>query len=318
VATGNKLWDTSPPADYPWGNFWAYDNPAAYGMIYGLGYSGVYAWNVTNGKEVWHFKDRPTEMETPYGTWPFGSSNAVVGGGIIYAPNTEHSPTLPYLRGWKLHALDAFTGEEIWNIRGFWATIGAIAEGTLFATNYEDGYQYAFSKGNTATTVSASEEVIAQSSSIMLKGAVLDMSPAQNGTAAVSDASMSSWMEYLHMQQPYPLNATGVDVSLDAVDPNNNFVHIGTATSDLTGKYSFLWKPEIEGKYTIVASFLGSESYYSSTAETSIGVTAAPPTPTPPPEPQPAPDYTLPIVGTGIAMILAVAIATILLLRKRP
>ena len=37
------------------------------------------------------------------------------------------------------------------------------------------------------------------------------------------------------MQKPIPANATGVEVTLDAVDPNGNFIHLGTATSDMSG-----------------------------------------------------------------------------------
>jgi hypothetical protein len=192
----------------------------------------------------------------------------------------------------------------------------AIAQGVLTTTNSVNGYTYAFGKGETATTVSPSSEVIAKGDSILLKGTVLDMSPAQNGTAAVSDATMTAWMQCLHMQQPYPASGTGVKVSLDALDPNNNFVHIGDATSDLSGKYSFLWQPDIEGKYTIVASFYNTEAYYGSTAETSIGVTAAAATPTPPPGAPVPPDYTMTIIGGIVAIIIAIAIAAIYMKRK--
>ena len=41
------------------------------------------------------------------------------------------------------------------------------------------------------------------------------------------------------MQQPHPTNTTGVPVTLTAIDPNNNFVTLGTATSDASGYYSF-------------------------------------------------------------------------------
>ena len=84
-------------------------------------------------------------------------------------------------------------------------------------------------------------------------------------------------MEYLYEQQPIPTNATGVTVTLDAVDPNNNFVHIGTATSDISGTFHYVWSPTIEGEYTIIATFAGSKSYGASYAETAIGVTPAPP-----------------------------------------
>ena len=89
------------------------------------------------------------------------------------------------------------------------------------------------------------------------------------GTPAISDAWMTPWMEYMYMDQPLPHNATGVPVSIDAVDPNGNFVHIGNATSDITGIYSFTWTPpDIPGNYTIVATFSADNSYYGSSGET--------------------------------------------------
>ena len=89
------------------------------------------------------------------------------------------------------------------------------------------------------------------------------------------------------MQQPMPMSAKGVAVSLDALDPNGNFVHIGTTTSDASGKFSYAFTPEVPGKYTVIASFAGSKSYGSSSAETAIAVSEAPATtnaPTPAPQ----------------------------------
>jgi hypothetical protein len=129
---------------------------------------------------------------------------------------------------------------------------------------------------------------------------------------------MEAWMEYAYQQQIKPANATGVEVTLDALDPNNNRVHIGTATSDSSGAYSYVFTPDVPGKYTIIATFAGSESYYSSYAETAIGVSEAPAPEPAPPEPAPNPPYETYTIGTGIAIIAAVAIATILLLRKKP
>lgn len=148
------------------------------------------------------------------------------------------------------------------------------------------------------------------------------MSPGQEGAAAVSEDSMSQWMEYLHMQQPKPANGSGVTVVLTAVDPNNNLVTIGEATSDLNGVYGFTWTPEVPGLYQIIASFAGSESYGSSTATTYL---TAIQTPTATPEPTQAPvqsmadQYLLPgIIGIIIA-IVAVGIGLALLIaRKRP
>ena len=53
-----------------------------------------------------------------------------------------------------------------------------------------------------------------------------------NGVPAVSDASMSDWMEYVYMQKPKPTNTTGVEVVFETQDPNGNNYEIGRTTSD--------------------------------------------------------------------------------------
>jgi hypothetical protein len=60
------------------------------------------------------------------------------------------------------------------------------------------------------------------------------------------------------MQQPFPANATGVPVEIDVLDSNGNYRNIGIATSDLSGKFSFTWTPDIQGDFTVIASFHGS------------------------------------------------------------
>jgi hypothetical protein len=128
---------------------------------------------------------------------------------------------------------------------------------------------------------------------------------------------MGDWMEYVYMQKPHPANATGVEVTLDALDPNGNFVHIGTTTSDTSGLYSFAWEtPDVPGKYTIIATFAGSGAYYASYAETAAVVTEAPAAVTPEPA-APLPPYETYTIGTGIAIIIAIAIAVVLILRKK-
>jgi len=121
------------------------------------------------------------------------------------------------------------------------------------------------------------------------------------------------------MQQPCPAEVTGVTVKIDVIDANNNYRNIGTATSDGYGAYSFMWTPDIPGKYTVIATFEGSESYYRSYAETSFGVDQAP-EPNLGPTAPPASQTEMYITGFGIAIIVAIAIvgALILLaLRKR-
>jgi hypothetical protein len=133
---------------------------------------------------------------------------------------------------------------------------------------------------------------------------------------AVSDESVSAWMEYVYMQQPYPTSATGVTVTLDVLDANGNYRSIGTATTDTSGTFSYMWKPDIPGKYTLIATFQGSESYYASYAQTAFGVTEAP-TATPTPTPLTLPPTETYFAVSTIAIIIAIAIAAVLILRKK-
>jgi len=270
AGTGEVAW-VSEKTEYPWGNFWAYmPQGNGYNMIYGLGYSGVYAFNASNGKIVWHYTAGNSGMETPYNTWSFGSNGPVIGGGIVFAPSTEHTPQL-YYRGTELHAIDAFSGEKVWSILGYYNTI-SIAYGTLVAQETPSGYTYAFSKGETVTTISVQNDVITKGNRVLIKGTIMDLSPAQPNTPCVSDDCMSAWMEYLHMQQPKPANVTGVTVKLTAIAVDGTTVDIGSAVSTVDGQYAFAWTPSDEGLYWIKASFEGSESYYASEASTAINV----------------------------------------------
>jgi hypothetical protein len=285
MTTGEIEWFSEQTAD-PWGAFFGYQYTSAYDIIYRLTYAGVYAFNSTNGKILWYYSSGDAGMETPYNIqasgdsglektttqWPFGSNEGVIADGVLFAPNSEHSPTV-YYRGQQLHAIDAYSGTKIWSIMGYY-TVSAIAEGTLFATNAYDGNAYAFAKGSTATTVSVQNDVYTKGSSILIKGTVMDLSPAQPNTPAVSDDSMTGWMEYLHMQQPKPTNTTGVSIHLTAIDTNGKSIDLGTTTSDASGIFAMMWTPSAEGKYTIVANFAGSNSYYGSSAETVVGVSA--------------------------------------------
>jgi hypothetical protein len=142
-----------------------------------------------------------------------------------------------------------------------------------------------------------------------------------NGVAAVSDESQGDWMKYVYQQFECPANATGVEVVVEALDPNNNFYEVGRATSDGTGFYSVAFTPEVPGKYTIIASFAGSKAYYGSYAETAINVEEAPaPTPEPTPTPASIADmYFLPVsIGMIVAIVVVGALLALLMLRKRP
>jgi hypothetical protein len=86
------------------------------------------------------------------------------------------------------------------------------------------------------------------------------------------------------------------------------------------GFFSFEWTPDIEGKYTLIATFQGSESYWPSHAETAFVVEAAAPTPTPQLS-LALPPTEMYVLGIGVAIIIAIAIVGALILmavRKRP
>ena len=193
--------------------------------------------------------------------------------------------------------------------------------------NAYDNQLYCYGKGLSATTISAPETTQTLGSEILVKGTVTDQSPGQTaqgipakGTPAISDDSMSAWMEYLYMQQPQPTNATGVQVVIEALDPNNNYYEVGRTTSDASGFYRLTFMPEVPGKYTIVARFAGSESYFSSSAETAVNIDDAPsatPEPTQPVQSM-ADTYLLPsVVAIIVAIAVVGAVLALLMLRKR-
>jgi hypothetical protein len=160
----------------------------------------------------------------------------------------------------------------------------------------------------------------------MIEGSVLDIASGTqqdeqiarfpNGVPAVADKSQTGWMEYVYMQKPRPTDTVGVDVTLTVVDPNGNVRTIGTATTDQSGKYSFLWQPDVPGKYTVIASFDGTESYWPSYSEAAFGVTDAAPTPSTYPITV-LPQTEMYVIGAAIAIIAAIVIATLLILKKK-
>jgi hypothetical protein len=327
--TGKKLW-TSEKAAYPWGSWWPY-NMASYDFnesksaIITSTYEGVYAIDWDTGKILWHYVDaNSVPFENPYDATPY-FTGVTIADGKVYAYNGEHSTTQPMSRDWKLHCINATTGELIWKILNP-MTPGAVADGYLTASNPFDGYMYVFGKGKSQTTVTAPQTSVPLGTKVLIEGTVLDQSPAQPSTPCVSKESMSTQMEYLHLQMPvdglwHNETINGVPVILTAIGSDGTVIDIGTTTTNgYYGAFGYAWAPPKEDTYTIMASFAGDDSYGSSTAATFLLVGPAPasPTPTPTEQPQAAPDNTPTIIGMGIAIIIAIAIVGILMLRKRP
>jgi hypothetical protein len=332
-ATGALVWKTQL-MDYPWASdsFGGYQYISAYGMFYRCAYDGVYAFNWTNGDIVWHYVDPAVPFETPYtdvnGTQTYSfNGGGFVADGKLYTYDTEHTPTYPLTRGWGIQAINITNGQGVWKIYGSSESPSAISDGYLVAGNSADGNIYVYGKGQSSTTVSAPQTAITSGTSAVISGTVLDQSPAQPGTPCVAACSMSTYMEYLHMQQPIGglwNNETiyGVPVSIDAVDPNGNFVHIATVTSDgTTGTFAYTWTPTTTGNYKITATFAGDDSYGSSFAAAYAAVSTAPTTAPTTSATQATgvattTDLLTYIAVAVIAIIIAIAILGVLLLRK--
>jgi outer membrane protein assembly factor BamB len=321
-STGQLLWSVQPfQNDFSMQSVSA--GTVAYGMLYMNGYDGyMHAINITTGVQQWVSVTQLSGLEMPEVAYP--AAGAIVANGLVFCSSSKSYETIPLYRGHSLWAYNATTGAQVWNISGeFSSGTIEIADGILIGFNTYDGSEYAFGAGPTATTVAAPLTSVTAGTGMIIQGTVTDQTPTSQakGTPAISDTWMTPWMEYLYMDQPLPTSATGVPVSIDAVDPNGNFIHIGTATSDITGAYSYKWTPpDIPGKYTIVATFSGSNSYGSSSGETAAVVASPTTTAAPTPTPTSVADmYFVPaIAGIFVLIVIVAIVLALLMLRKRP
>ena len=335
IYTGQKKWQTISEGDY---NPYAYYisstgyNPegwgVAYGKLYSTGYVGmVFAYDTNTGDLLWKY-DAPTYMEKfEYYTLQLN----VIADGKIYVGTHEHSADTPLFKGAKTRVLNATTGESIWEMIG-WANPYAtqLADGVLTYWNNYDHQVYAVGKGPSDLHVTIDDDVVQSGESVLIKGNVIDTSAGTkqkeqaarfpDGVPAISDESQSKWMEYVYMQKPRPMNATGVPVTISVVDANGNYRELGTTTSDSDGFYSLAWIPDIPGKFSVYASFAGSASYWPSHAVTAFNVDqpAATATPAPTPISSVADTYFIPAIVALFIVIVAIGVVTMLMIRKRP
>ncbi len=363
TATGQKLWGPVSVADQnvPWG-YYVTSYESAYGNLYASDFGGyVNCIDLQTGTIKWKFWTGTSGYETPYGVWPLVNFQLIADGKVYV--NSGHLYSPPLFRGAMVYCLNATTGDLLWSMPDFSITNGAasaVADGYFVLPNAYDNQLYTYGMGPSATEVSIQNDVITLGSSILVKGMVTDESAGTkttdkvarfpNGVPAISDKDMSAWMQYVYMQQQKPTNAAGVKVHLTAIDPNQNFQDLGYATSDMSGFFSLMWTPPVPGKYVVTATFEGSNSYYSSSAETAFGVVAASPaaavsptptsptptspalttTPTPTQPPQtvsPSPTQAPPpavsaeptttYIAIGAAVVVIIAAAAALILRRR-
>jgi len=303
----------------------------------GLG-GDIWGVNMTNGDILWWTNtvllQGGSGTETPYGIWPtWVQWNGVAAGqnDLVYI-SEGHEYTPPLFRGAQVLCLNMTTGALLWKDLGFDDQGGAVAYGIYATYNSYDGQIYAYGQGPSATTVTAPSVGVTTATPIVISGTVLDVSAGAsqeavkglfpNGLPCVSDASQEGLMNYAYEQQPLWTNITGVPVTLTAIDPNGNFVTLGTTTTiGASGYYSLTYTPDIPGNYTVTATFEGSGAYYSSSAVTSFYAGSPPPTPAPTSPPVTGlasqSSLTLGIAAAAIAIIIAIAIVGILLLRKQ-
>src|SRR5665647_389770 len=333
--TGQFMWATTEPEFYlSYLETWTI---IAEGKVYTHGTKGIIdCYDAQTGQKLWAYAmhDPLTEI-----LW---SDNWIaridfIADGKIYIRTSAHSDNQPLPRGAPYVCLNATTGEVIWRVNGLmrgsdWGGRGLIGDSTVVKIDTYDLLLFAVGKGPSETKVEALPAVSTfGSGSIIVQGTVTDISPGTakyaltarfpNGVPAVSDASQSEWMLYIYKQLPRPTNATGVPVTISVMDSNGNYRDIGQTTSDADGFFSFTWKPDIEGKYTVYAKFTGSESYWPSHAITAFNVDPAVPTATPSPlaEQSVSDQYFVPAVaGIVVAIVLVGAVLALLLLRKRP
>ncbi len=327
LTTGTQLWTHTLPNASPFSSL-GVNAVVANGTIYLYCYGGdVYAYDLQSGNLNWQYHTPSGGYESPYGSesiWTF--TVGTVADGKLFVPE-GHMYSPPLFRNAQQLALNTSDGSLVWSIDAFDTTSApAIADGVMVTLNAYDNQLYAYGKGASRTTVGAQSF----GSDIVISGSITDISAGAkqeaqaanfpNGLPCVSDASMSLWMEYVYMQQQFPSNTTGVPVTVDVLDSNGNYRNIGSTTSDASGFFSLDWTPDIPGHYTVVATFHGSESYYSSYAETAFTANAAAATATPQPtQPASMADlYFIPgIIGVIVAIIVVGAVLAILMLRKR-
>ena len=335
---GKFLWQTAPQ-DYK--DAWS-DTPTlsfgpekiiAYNKLYSASLGGViYCYDITNGKLLWNYT-----AEDPYTESYIGNAwwlvPTFISDGKLYVGHMEHSAMDPKPRGAPFLCLNAEDGTLIWEIDGAfrqsrWGGRAIIGDSIIATQDTYDQRIYAIGKGPSAMTVTAPDTAVSFDTPVIIKGTITDVSPGTedaaiklrfpNGIPAVSDEYMSDWMLYVYKQFSQPSDATGVKVSLAAVDPNNNYIEIGDTTSDSAGTFSYMWTPETPGKYTIYATFEGSASYYSSYAQTAMGVQEAIVTPEPSTSQSVTEQYFVPAIAGIIVAIIVVGLVLALLVRRRP
>jgi hypothetical protein len=323
ILTGAELW-VSDSFDSTWATTWTvyYSETNDYENLYLQFSDGIIrALSLETGELVWESKSFAS-TEYPNNVVPYVLGMIMVGGNIYsYAGYSISYQINPIPRFAMLVCVDATTGDIKYTLNGgVWPM--AASNGYVLGLGNSDGNLYCVGKGPTKTTVSAPQTAVPKGTAMVISGSVLDMSPAAqdygsqvlfpNGVPAVADEDVSEFMDYLYMQNATLLNnppmPAGVPVVIDAIDPSGNYVNLGEVTSDFSGMFKLMWTPDMEGEYTIVAGFGGSDSYWSSYATTAVGVGPAP-AEGGEIEPEPTPEH--PLISTELAIAIGVIVVAV-------
>jgi hypothetical protein len=326
IETGKYMWKGSPQtyADAWVSGSLGGQNIIVYNKLISVSAGGiVYCRDIKTGTLLWTYDvaDPYTESYLAPNWWvrpQFASC------GMVYFGHEEHSPQEPKPRGSPYFALDVETGEVVWSIDGAfrqtqWGGRSIIGDSIIVTQDTFIQQIYGIGKGPSAMTVSTPDVSVAVNKPVLVKGTIMDISPGTqstalqlrfpNGVPAMADECMSDWMLYVYKQFNRPHDAVGVPVTVAAVDPNGNYVTLGSTVSDANGNYVVEFTPNTEGHYDIYAYFDGSDSYYGTSAQDTLLVSKDAVSNNNPP-------YELYIIGMGIVVII-VNLIVILLFRKK-
>jgi hypothetical protein len=327
MLTGAELWESPSFADSTWATTWTVYGSETndYDNFYTMFPDGTMAaMSLATGKLDWRNTAIPSTEYTANAV-PYVTPMLMVGGNIYaYAGSSNLYQQNPIPRFAMLTCVDATAGDTTWTLNGGVMPIAA-ANGYVIGYGMSDGNIYCVGKGQTSTSITAPDVAVPKGTALTIKGTVLDQSPAQPGTSAVSDEDMSEWMDYLNMQNATLLNnpptPQGVPVKLAYRLSDGSWTDIGEVVTDDHGNFGFTWTPSSEGTYQIKASFLGSDSYWSSSETTYLTVGPAPsqgqPETEEPSAEAPAFPTTEVAIVAAVAVVAVVAIGAYWALRRR-
>jgi len=326
LETGNYLWETITQnaldgyTDSP-----SAEKLIAYNKLYSAGVGGtVYCYDIKNGALLWTYNatDKYNESYHSENWWLVPT---FISCGKIYIGHMTHSNQVPISRGAPFFALDAETGDLVWEIDGAfrqtrWGGRAMLADSVIVTMDMYDQNIWGVGKGPAALTVSTPDIAVTAGTTALIRGTVTDISPATesdaikfrfpDGVPAVSDESMSEFMLYVYKDFARPTDTTGLKITVFAQNEVDQTFEIGTTTSDAMGKYSITWTPPKEGNYKIYAYFDSTASFYGTTATNSLAVSSAP-------EIAETEPYGLYIALAAIAIIIVVVIFGLLILLKK-